>query len=90
MATTTTKRQSKTKTARDQGVPDVYLSEKGTFRPGMDARYKSDLVHAALGLDNPKALATFDPADARKRLKQRNWLGFLPSKKTAPKAKAVK
>lgn len=34
---------------KSQGIPDVYLSEKGTFKPGYDAKLKSDLVASAMG-----------------------------------------
>lgn len=33
---------------RSQGIPDVYLSENGKFKPGFDAKAKSDLVNSAL------------------------------------------
>lgn len=85
MATKTTK-----KTAKDQGVPEVYLSETGNFRPGMDARYKSDLIAAVLGTKSDKALATFEAKDAHDRLAQRGWLGFLAKSQAALEAKATK
>jgi hypothetical protein len=67
--------------ALDRGVPDVYLGETGNFRPGMDARYKSDLIQAALGLPAPDALMSFDPDDAVTRLDERGWTGFLDRKR---------
>jgi hypothetical protein len=67
--------------ARDRGVPDVYLGEGGNFRPGMDARYKSDLICAALSLPAPDAKMPFDPADAVARLDERGWTGFLDRKR---------
>lgn len=68
-------------TARERGVPDVYLGENGNFRPGMDARYKSDLICAALGLPAPDAKMPFDPDDAVTRLDERGWTGFLDRKR---------
>jgi predicted transcriptional regulator len=44
-----TEAKAKKPVARDQGVPEVYLSEAGTFRPGYDAKMKSDLITAILG-----------------------------------------
>lgn len=67
--------------ARDRGVPDVYLGETGNFRPGMDARYKSDLILSALGLPAPDALQTYDPADALTRIEERGWQAFLDKKR---------
>lgn len=84
MATSKTPKQ----TAKDQGVPDVYLSGSGNFKPGMDARYKSDLIAAILGEKNPKALMTFEAPDASRRLEQRGWEGFL-AKATAARAAAA-
>jgi len=76
------------KTARDQGVPAEYLSEKGSFRPGLDARYKSDLVSSALGLDDSKRLVTYEPKDAEKRLAQRGWTKFLRERRKRLEAKS--
>lgn len=67
--------------ARDRGVPDVYLGDTGNFRPGMDARYKSDLILSALGLPAPDALETYDPADAVTRIEERGWTAFLDRKR---------
>jgi hypothetical protein len=77
-------------TARDLGTPEVYLSESGNFRPGMDARYKSDLVNSALGIKDKKALMTFEVKDALERLQVRNWVGFLTRKREIIEAKAAK
>lgn len=77
-------------TAKDQGVPDVYLSESGNFKIGMDARYKSDLINSALGIENKGALMTFQPKDAEKRLAQRDWTGFLDRKREIIEEKAAK
>lgn len=82
-------------TARDQNVPEVYLnSESGNFKPGMDARYKSDLVLSAIGeitKDKPgNSLQVFTKADAEKRLAQRNWMSFLENKKRIVAEKAEK
>lgn len=77
----TEKTVTKKPTARDRGVPDVYLNDAGNFKIGMDARYKSDLVNAALGIENEAALMSFEPADAEKRLAEREWTSFLDRKK---------
>lgn len=74
---------SKKPTAKDQGVPEVYLGPGGRFRPGMDARYKSDLIASALGIESKDALMTFDPTDAKKRVTQRGWGKFLAEKRKA-------
>ena len=70
-------------TAKDQGVPDAYLGPGGRFRPGMDARYKSDLIASALEIESKDALMTFDVDDAKKRLRQRGWGKFLTEKRKA-------
>lgn len=81
-------------TAKDQGVPDVYLNEAGNFRIGMDARLKSDLVNSALGLitkEEPGAsLHIFTEAEATDLLKKRDWMGFLDRKREIETAKAAK
>ncbi|MGH3019169.1 MAG: hypothetical protein ACRDNR_03290 [Gaiellaceae bacterium] len=77
-------------TARDRGVPDAYLGESGSFRPGLDARYKSDLIASALGLETSKALETFEPADAEKRIAERGWETFLSRKREILAAQAEK
>lgn len=72
-------------TAKDQGVPDVYLNDSGNFRIGMDARLKSDLVLSALGQitkDNPGAsLTVFEPKEALALLEKRGWMSFHDRKK---------
>lgn len=71
-------------TAKDQGVPEVYLAENGNFRIGMDARYKSDLVLSATGeisAEKPaNSLMQFEEADAKERLAARGWTSFLDRK----------
>ncbi len=67
--------------AADTGVPDVYLNDSGNFRPGLDARYKSDLCNSALGIKNGDALMEFTPQDAETRLAKRGWIKFLDAKK---------
>lgn len=90
---------SKKETARDQGVPGTYLSANGNFKPGLDARYKSDLIKSAMGekIDD-KGLHQFTKDSALERLEQRGWLGHLEkaqknrdekAKKAAEKAKAT-
>lgn len=72
----------KKQTARDRGVPEVYLNEEtGNFKVGADARYKSDLVTSALEQEDDSRLMTFDPKDAVKRLQERGWMTFLDRKK---------
>ena len=68
-------------TAKQQGVPDEYLNEKGNFRVGQDARCKSDLVSSALGIKDPKMLHTFTPDEAEKLLKIRDWTHYLDRKR---------
>lgn len=83
------KTQSKAKTARDLGVPDAYLGPNGKFRPGMDARLKSDLILLALDQPAPKALVQFPRAEAIKLLtKFPEWKPFLGRKKQALAAQA--
>lgn len=41
--------------ARDLDVPAEYLGDNGRFRPGYDAKYKSDLIKTALGTDTAPA-----------------------------------
>lgn len=74
-------------TAKSQGVPDAYLTERGTFKPGYDARYKSDLVKCALDLADDRCLTTFTVADAKRRLTQRGWTKFLDAKRKSLAAK---
>jgi len=75
---------SKKPTPRDQGFPDVYLSESGKFRIGMDARAKSDLVASVVGDITPEdlgnALHCFTEDEAVKLLEARGWTGFLERK----------
>lgn len=85
--------KAKKVTARDQGVPEDYLGENGNFKPGLDARYKSDLVLSIVGAtdgDAKKMLQTFPEADARKRLEQRGWTSFLDRKLAIVAEKATK
>lgn len=81
-------------TAKDQGVPEIYLNETGNFKIGMDARLKSDLVNSALGLittDNPGAsLQVFDKETAEALLAKRDWTSFLDRKREIEDAKAEK
>jgi hypothetical protein len=102
--TATVKKNAPVKvSAKDQGVPEVYLTEKGTFKIGMDARCKSDCVNAILGLPSPDALFQLSPQLAQKIVDARGW-GFYverrraiedekakkAAKKAAEKATAVK
>jgi hypothetical protein len=81
----------KKETARDQGVPGTYLGANGNFKPGLDARYKSDLITSALGEKiGPKGLHQFTKESALERLAQRNWLPHLEKAKKNREAKAAK
>lgn len=77
-------------TAKDQGVPAVYLGANGNFKPGLDARLKSDLVAAILGIENKGALATFTKETAEKLIKARGWQGFVDTKQRVLEAKTAK
>jgi hypothetical protein len=82
---------SKKETAKDQGVPGTYLGPSGNFKPGMDARYKSDLIASILdGKIGPKGLHHFTKESAMERLQQRDWLGHLEKAKKSREAKAAK
>lgn len=71
-------------TARDQGVPEVYLSEAGTFRPGYDAKLKSDLITAILG---SPVLHTWTSEEALAVLESRGWMGMLQTSREARERK---
>lgn len=86
-----TSKQTRKPRAEDHGVPAAYLGPNGRFRPGMDARLKSDLIATVLGLDTSKALATFTKPKAKAMLTARGWDGFLARKReilAAAEAKA--
>jgi hypothetical protein len=72
-------------TARDQGVPEVYLSEAGTFRPGYDAKLKSDLITAVLG---SPVLHVWDADEALRVLESRGWMKMLETSREARERKA--
>ena len=67
-------------TARDQGVPEVYLSESGNFQPGYDAKLKSDLISAILGNG---VLHVFTEKEALAVLESRGWMPFLEKSREA-------
>jgi hypothetical protein len=46
---------------RDQGIPEIYLSEKGTFKPGYDAKLKSDLVNSVVDLHPTERKMKYNP-----------------------------
>ena len=82
---------NKKQTARDQGVPASYLGANGNFKPGLDARYKSDLITSALGEKiGDKGLHQFTRDSALERLEQRGWLPHLEKAKKSRDAKAAK
>lgn len=72
-------------TARDQGVPEVYLSESGSFKPGYDAKLKSDLIVAVLG---DGRLHTFTAEEAMAILESRGWVPMLEASRAARERKA--
>ena len=72
-------------TARDQGVPEQYLSESGKFRPGADATYKRDLIAVALDESKPKAERT----KAEKQLAAMGWTKFLEASRASRTKKAA-
>jgi len=85
------KTQSKAKTARDLGVPNAYLGPAGKFRPGADARLKTDLIVRALSQPAPNALVPFSRQAAIKLLaKFPQWKPVLDRKKRALAAAAAK
>jgi hypothetical protein len=67
-------------TARDQGIPEVYLSESGAFRPGYDAKLKSDLISAVLGNG---VLHVFSEKEALSILESRGWVSMLEKSREA-------
>jgi hypothetical protein len=78
------KTERKAKTARDLGVPKEYLGPGGKFRPGADARLKSDLILRALDLPAPDAKVQFSQAAAVKLLvKFPQWKPYLERAKSA-------
>lgn len=77
--------KAKKQTARDQGVPEAYLSESGAFRPGYDAKLKSDLLTAVLGSG---VLHVFSEEEALAVLTSRGWLPFLATSRAARERKA--
>lgn len=74
----------------NSSIHQDYLSESGRFKPGLDARYKSDLVKSALGISDGENLHTYEPEDAVARLEARSWLPFLEKKKAALAAQAAR
>lgn len=88
MATATDK--PKKVTALDQGFPQDYLADNGNFKPGYDARAKSDLIAAILGLDTSKSLASFTKAEAEKLVKARGWESFVEKKKATIEGEAAR
>jgi hypothetical protein len=74
-------------TARDQGVPECYLSESGAFRPGYDAKMKSDLIVAVLG---DGRLHEFGADEALAILESRGWLPMLETSRQARERRAAK
>lgn len=71
-------------TARDQGVPEVYLSEAGSFKPGYDAKLKSDLIRAILG---DGRLHVFEAEEAMSILESRGWVAMLETSRAARERK---
>lgn len=67
-------------TAADQGIPTVYLGDGGNFRPGYDAKLKSDLLNAVLGSN---VLHVFSEKEALSILESRGWLPMLEKSREA-------
>lgn len=86
--------KEKKRTAADRGVPAAYLAENGNFRPGLDARFKSDLirtvlVHSELEKElNPTALSTFSVEEAHEFLQGFGWVSHLDKARAVRIAKA--
>lgn len=59
--------------AQSQGFPSCYLGPTGNFKPGYDARAKSDLNAAVTGVKTGKELHTFTKAKAQKLQAARGW-----------------
>lgn len=89
---TTTMAAKKTQkvTAKEQGFPEEYLGEGGNFKPGYDARAKTDLIHAAEGWDNPDALYVFTPEDAAVLIAKRHWNSHRLKAREAREAKLAR
>jgi hypothetical protein len=77
----------KKQTARDKGAPGQYLSESGRFRPGLDARYKSDLITEALEFEAANKGRKTSPA--HKQLDRMGWTSHLDKSRAARQAKAA-
>jgi len=73
-------------TARDQGIPDVYLSDSGSFKPGYDAKLKSDLIKSILGNG---VLHVFTEKEALAILESRGWTSMLEKSREARNGKSV-
>lgn len=82
---------NKKETAKDQGVPGTYLGAGGNFKPGLDARFKSDLITSALGEKiGPEGMHQFTRDAALEFLAKRGWLPHLEKAKKSRDAKAAK
>lgn len=67
--------------AKEQGIPDVYLAESGNFKAGYDSKLKADLVASALKIRRSEALHKFAPLEAIRILELRDWMKYLNRKK---------
>jgi hypothetical protein len=83
-----TKTKTSKETAQDQGFPKAYLGSNGNFKPGLDARAKSDLINAVLGIDGGSALHKFSAEKAQELIDVRGWGDFLDRKREIVEAKA--
>ena len=78
-------------TPREQGIPDVYLTEDGKkFKPGYDAKLKRDLIAAIDDLDNPNGLHTFEKSEAARILAARDWNDHLVKSRRSREAKEAR
>ena len=73
----------------EAGVPAEWLNERGRFKgPGLDARYKSQLVTAAL--EHEAANRGRKDSDAHRMLDKLGWTSHLDKSRESRKAKAAK
>lgn len=76
-----TKTKPKPIDPRSQGIPEVYLSEKGTFKPGYDAKLKSDLVNSYFDLNPQKSTPVRTvPSEGLKQRVIDDWKARNPSR----------
>jgi hypothetical protein len=73
----------------EAGIPAEWLNERGRFKaPGLDARYKSQLIKDAL--DHEAANRGRKGSPAHKMLDKLGWTTHLDKSRESRKAKAAK